>query len=451
MGHGDSTPHSPPNGTAGTNRATSPSDGEVMLATMTDVQQAIEQLGRADRDGAQSFSFASSHGDYTDRSESETEADRESEAEGDGNFHRDARQRLAMRAERENQQRLVREAAQAAAVSAASRPPINVEMSDESEAEDEDTTNQAQSAQSSQARLKSPYSPASDNDVQGGVDAILKTHIRAASGDRAAGPVPQRQPSAESTNHIVPSEDFIVPSPAISDADLLTATAAQTEFVESDLSPPPADPSTISTTVPSTSQILEASDSLAETSKDVSAVDNSMKLEETSAPVPLPSALIPGSPPAVPIISPAPSTIKPTESLAFLATSSLPSPTASSAGSLGYSSTGIQQTMSPATTVSSLKPGPSLSTPTREVVLPQSPTGLKKPGGHPSEWSVDEVVEWLQFKGFDQGVCDKFIGAYSEFTQCVIVALTFYLQSKRLLEMFSWSSMPTSSRVKLAF
>ena len=31
---------------------------------------------------------------------------------------------------------------------------------------------------------------------------------------------------------------------------------------------------------------------------------------------------------------------------------------------------------------------------------------------HPMEWSVKEVVYWLKSKGFDQDVCDKFIGEY---------------------------------------
>lgn len=30
----------------------------------------------------------------------------------------------------------------------------------------------------------------------------------------------------------------------------------------------------------------------------------------------------------------------------------------------------------------------------------------------PSEWSVDDVVEWAKSKGFDDSVCDKFIGRY---------------------------------------
>jgi hypothetical protein len=31
---------------------------------------------------------------------------------------------------------------------------------------------------------------------------------------------------------------------------------------------------------------------------------------------------------------------------------------------------------------------------------------------HPSDWSVEEVVEWLNSKAFGQDVCEKFIGAF---------------------------------------
>jgi predicted metal-dependent phosphotriesterase family hydrolase len=34
----------------------------------------------------------------------------------------------------------------------------------------------------------------------------------------------------------------------------------------------------------------------------------------------------------------------------------------------------------------------------------------KKKETHPSEWTLEEVIEWLKSKGFDQDVCDKFIG-----------------------------------------
>ena len=107
----------------------------MMRATLTDVQKAIEQLGRRDGDGSRSFSFASSHGDYSERSETETDEDRDTDAEDDGRWHKDARAKLAMRAQRENEERQAREAEEQPRVMI---PPIDVEVSDESDMEDDD-------------------------------------------------------------------------------------------------------------------------------------------------------------------------------------------------------------------------------------------------------------------------------------------------------------------------
>lgn len=107
-------------------RERKPSNGDVMMrATLTDVQKAIEQLGRSDRDGSRSFSFASSHGDYSERSETETEDDRETDAEDELGWHKDARAKLAERAQRENEERLAREAEEQPR---AMIPPIDVDI-----------------------------------------------------------------------------------------------------------------------------------------------------------------------------------------------------------------------------------------------------------------------------------------------------------------------------------
>ncbi len=38
------------------------------------------------------------------------------------------------------------------------------------------------------------------------------------------------------------------------------------------------------------------------------------------------------------------------------------------------------------------------------------PMPNKKPRNvHPAEWTVEEVVDWLRSKGFDEAVCDKFV------------------------------------------
>src|ERR1700691_1339881 len=73
-------------------------DGEVMKATMTDVQQAIEQLGRNNGGSVRddrSFSFASTGGG--DDTDIDTDTDRETDAAGD-DWHRSARKKLAEKA-----------------------------------------------------------------------------------------------------------------------------------------------------------------------------------------------------------------------------------------------------------------------------------------------------------------------------------------------------------------
>jgi hypothetical protein len=108
------------------------SDGEVMKATMTDVEKAIEQLGRGDgegddKDGGRSFSFASTRdGDTSENT------DREDDGE---DWHKGARRKLA-------------DAVALGAMAAADQeknmekrsiePPIEVELSDESDDEEED-------------------------------------------------------------------------------------------------------------------------------------------------------------------------------------------------------------------------------------------------------------------------------------------------------------------------
>ncbi|KAJ4464133.1 SH3 domain-containing protein, partial [Lentinula edodes] len=76
-------------------------DGEVMKATLTDVQQAIEQLkmnrtSSIDGDGARSFSFASTREDRDTDRESETDyelSDTEHQEFGDDGHHKSTRQR----------------------------------------------------------------------------------------------------------------------------------------------------------------------------------------------------------------------------------------------------------------------------------------------------------------------------------------------------------------------
>ena len=346
----------------------------MMRATMTDVQRAIEQLGRTDRDGARSFSFASSHGDYSERSETETEDEHDGEEDDELGWHKDARAKLAERAQRENEQRQAREAEEQPR---AMMPPIDVEVSDESDAEDED----------------SPASPRKHH-----------TYPQIAEVDEEeTEESPQKSPDAAQGQHsnesIVPSERYLVPD----ETDLPTATALT--FPE----PSPA-PSSVTLTTKPTVEVTEPTP--AETPAAPAPAPASAPAPDTlSTPAAAASIPLPLSPIALetpihqmpPAITPTPSTVKVAEQLPSTTPSVPVSPTASSTGSFAVSSAaGIQQTITPATTVASL------TTPQQSGT--NTPDPSKKPANHPSEWTVDEVVDWLKSKGFDQGVCDKFIG-----------------------------------------
>lgn len=255
----------------------------------------------------------------------------------------------------------------------------------------------------------------------------------------------------ESENgHIEPSEDFIVPSPSIAKQsheeqdEPPTATADRLTFPEAQLtnSPEPASlpnsepntnamPTPIPPSAPAPVVVPEIPAPVVTHDAVLSAVMpgslnplSPISPEQTSATDTPPSASMTTT---SSIRSATASTIKPApikvyEPVPFLARSAvpspgrasipspgmpLPSPTASSS-SAGYGSTsGIQQTLTPATTMSFKTAGE--STTHQETSPGASQDGYKRPSTHPSEWTMDEVIEWLRSKGFDEGVVEKFI------------------------------------------
>ncbi|KAJ8489269.1 hypothetical protein ONZ51_g3007 [Trametes cubensis] len=376
-GNDESARHSPTESER--ERQRKPSNGDVMMrATMTDVQKAIEQLGRNDRDGSRSFSFASSHGDYSERSDMETDDDHDADAEDDGvGWHKDARAKLAERAQRENEQRQARER-EAEEQPRAMIPPIDVEVSDESDPEDDE------SPQSPRRHRQYPKIAEEDEEAE-------------EDGSKDVAPLTPSAPAAHNSNEsIIPSSKYLVPD----ETDLPTATAAS--FPETSASPLPLTPTS------PTNAASPAAEPQPEPELEPAPAAESAVVEPQRAPTP-PSPAVQHAetvPIVAPVISPAPSTMRAAEQLPFSTASALPSPTASSAGSYGPSSVaGIQQTLTPGTTVASFQT--SVSTPQQSGT--STPDASKRAGTHPSEWSVEEVIEWLKSKGFDQGVCDKFI------------------------------------------
>lgn len=336
-------------------------DGEVMHATMTDVQKAIEQLGRHDGDGSRSFSFASSRGDgdgdWTDR-DSVTDTD----GETDG-WHLNTRQRLAEKSRMVNE-----ESAGPSTPMRVSAPPIEVELSDESEAEDDEPT--------SQLYVGSPYlrhHPHIPEEEEEDAQSSIKAKPSKLSGEPDPG------------TPVLPSDVYIVPSPGVNADDLPTATAPGKSFLK-EQDQGPREPS------------------LESTPKSVPEPEPEVKLEpqpERAHPAQIP---LPTSPSPADGTSPSPpSTPPPVVSPAWVPSIALTN------GPLERTRTPVFQPPGTpsSSTVTSIQQA--LGTPTKPQSLFRS-REAEVPSKPPAEWGVEEVVEWLKGKGIDQGTCDKFIG-----------------------------------------
>ncbi|KAJ6565996.1 hypothetical protein B0H10DRAFT_2112103 [Mycena sp. CBHHK59/15] len=302
-------------------------NGEVMKATMTDVQKAIEQLGSRNRststanlnEDARSFSFASTRDDRTtDDEEDETDFDM---SEGEG-WHKGARRKLAEKA-----RQAVAEAEKLEALSSGSSrmvvPPISVELSDESDAEDEDDVHDEDNYTTSPLR-DHPYIPEEDEPSET-VDQLGRMR-------------PHEEEPPTATAHSFPSHVDVPPTP-----------------VSPGTPPPPAAPL-------------------------VAPVQQTPVREGT----PLRES--------------------------FVSSPGLPSPTPSSVGAANVAS---KHSSVASSTVGALV----TSGQSRHSSVASAPFGNASGSGsgsangaakHPSEWTVEEVVEWLKSRGFDEDVCDKF-------------------------------------------
>ncbi|KAJ6469653.1 hypothetical protein C8R47DRAFT_1200712 [Mycena vitilis] len=306
-------------------------NGEVMKATMTDVQQAIEQLGNRNRGSsanldhdARSFSFASTRdGQTTDDDEEETTDFDMSEGEG---WHKDARAKLAKRA-----RQAVAEAEKLEALSSgigssrAVAPPIAVELSDESDAEDDDDHHHDDDDEDHYATspLRDQYIPEEDEPSEP-MDGLGRLRsLEEIPATATAHSFPEVPPTPVSPGTPPPPAASPLPAPPLHDSPLRESVTAS-----------------------------------------------------------------PGLP------SPAPSAA---------ANASKHSSVASSTAGLmtGVPSKPSSVHSAPLSVVSEGK--------RRDDSGHASGSGGSAHGApkHPSEWTVEEVVDWLKSKGFDE-VCDKF-------------------------------------------
>ncbi|KAI0043502.1 hypothetical protein FA95DRAFT_1524163, partial [Auriscalpium vulgare] len=333
----------------------SKTDGEVMRATMTDVQKAIEQLGRKeDHDGSQSFTFSSTHEDMTDH---ETENDTDAE-DGDVDFYKNTRQKLADRARMAVEQAAARDAADHR--NSLRAPPIDVELSDESDGEDDEHH------PGSGRQRRHSHIPEED-------ETMLQVSM----------PKVDESPRPMS---LTTSESYVVPVPALEPMNIPTAT--QSTFPTIETSAPVVEnghASRASLPSPVSPGFRRSSQGLASTLEESSSRPSSAQMtwpEKTASHPPIVAAVIPQDPASV-----------------------LPSPAASSAGHMqGYSVSSTNSSFRAAAS-SPLSQSQSQS---RVPQVALSQTLSKSNNSHPSDWTVDEVLEWLRSKGFDEGVCEKF-------------------------------------------
>lgn len=333
-------------------------DTEVMRATMTDVQKAIEQLGRSDRDGAQSFSFASTRDGDTDRETDGTETDGEI---GEG-WHRSARDKLAEQARKVVEAQATKEALEAQEMHGRTRaPPIDVEMSDESDAEEEDSP--FLHLQPMRFSRDHPHIPEEEEEEEARRSSV--------TGD------PRRKGSNETSSPILPKDDL--PSPREETRER-TATATRSSFTATS-SPPRSTRSPI------------PNDGRSSKLRSPPKTPDAISIVSPVPIVPMGVHMIPVSTSPDPVQATSPS------SVARDISAALPSPALTSAGTRQHSRQASQQ--------NSISSGGKGSARTSALLAPEI-EGQKKLTA--SEWTVGEVVEWLKSKGFGPDVYDKFIG-----------------------------------------
>ncbi|KAH9983046.1 hypothetical protein BJV74DRAFT_989158 [Russula compacta] len=339
------------------NHSTPQSNGEVMRATLTDVQQAIEQLGhKDDLDGSRSFTFSSLRDESTDR---ETDHDTDADADGE-DWHRGARQKLAEKAKKAVEEQAARDAADGR-VPRSGAPPIDVQLSDDSEDEGDGP---------------SVGLPPNDRHRQ-------HPHILEEEEDPDVSP-PHRQGNSQFSYSpsIQPSDRFIVPSPvstAPHPGSELTEDAATEAGVST--ATQPSFPLNEGARTPENNSSLPSpvSPGLRGISNGISATANDAANHLSSAHLAFPSK---------------------TQTLSLKEVAGvLPSPAASSDGHRhGYSISSVTSSARVAA-----------SSPLSAAHSPDLFANKKPRNVHPSEWGVEDVIYWLRSKGFDDMVCDKFI------------------------------------------
>ncbi|KAG6810375.1 hypothetical protein H0H92_012109 [Tricholoma furcatifolium] len=394
---------SPVDSEQATHTRTLSSGEQVMQATLTDVQQAIEQLGRHPtvdtHDEARSFSFASSRGaeTETDTDYDISDVDGEGSPNGNGNgnangesWHKGARTKLAEKARRAVEEAEKLEAIMnggAAAASVRAAPPIDVELSDESDVEGEEFTSHSSIFPRAHPNIaEEEEEEAEEAETEEGAQHVLapardEGQLQTATARRtsfepvfAPAPAPAPAPAQEP-----PQEPEHAPTPTPNaDADADPADAGAGAHANAD-----ADADTERTPSKRTSAT--------HVNLPVPVAANPERYRESLIALPSPTGT--GSFPA----SPAPGASRHDSVASF-----------GSAG--GRALLGFVQESENGDAVA----GGGENGVTNEDAKDKERQGQEegkesnREKKHPSEWELPDVIDWLKSRGFDQDVCDKF-------------------------------------------
>lgn len=346
---------------AASDQTQQPGTATVLHATMTDIQEAIEQLGvRPDSagGGSRSFSFASTKDDTV----TDDDYDGVDETEFATGWSKDARSRLAANAAK--QQTAINNAREAAL----HQPPIEVELSDESEDDGE------QHLSLSTLGASSAYDAARSipDLIQATADA--QAAVNAAKAEEDA-PMTAR-PHANGHGHVRhESEATIAHKPSFNNAQ------------------PQAIP-----------RIQKTSQSTINTITSLPFAHESSR-EQLAAVVPVPPS---DKYEALPVAQAG----DPTPPASVTAAQAVPLPSSSLMSSpvVTSSNEAVVRAPSPAAPAAPIAE-PAAAIATASSPVPTSPASESgKSANPPSEWTIEEVVAWLRSKKFDEGVCAKFTG-----------------------------------------
>ncbi|KAF9445830.1 hypothetical protein P691DRAFT_244057 [Macrolepiota fuliginosa MF-IS2] len=400
-----------------------------MKATLTDVQKAIEQLGRdhGDNDGGRSFSFASTRDDRdTDTDFDLSDLDGADDAEDVEGWHKGARMKLAEKARRAVEEAEKLEAMMGGLGANAERrsaPPIEVELSDESddEVEREGFTTRSTAIQGI---------PEEDEDVETDGEPHLSRGKDTVTGTPAASITPPANEDNAAVSLTLSEKD---------ETELGTATATRSSFR---LSPSPQANPNVDSSPPT--QSPEPNSSAANPSSTLLPAGVGVKAE---SPVPFPAPAAESTRSSTPLRGSTPLSRSLSPPVAATSPKSLPramSPPIvasntnskhTSVASVGSFRGLAQSTAIPAPAPEPMVPLPPVPVPaaiappvavfaiqpvnstSTMMAVASSPPAVsppvlvveeKKEKPHPSEWTLEDVVDWLKSKGFDQDVCDKF-------------------------------------------